>query len=492
MKIRAIVVFVALWSSSVFTSSEAQNSRSDWAEIAIDDLHFIRAILRENHPGPKDDVNPWFRDWYEQGFEDALRLAARAEDYPGYFFAIKYYMSGFQDGHLGALGDDRLQDGRLERRWAGVILGIEGEDYVVVSSDASFVPAPPVGARLIGCDERSPGELAEEILEPYFPLWSVRSVRPSHAPFLLVDEGCPFTKRPKRCVFDEDGERTSRELEWREISGEDLGAKIDEGLRPASPPIELRRFAENGYWISVSSFNGNDVETVSALQALLAALETESDAIQTADVLVVDVRGNGGGDSTWGERIASAIWGEAYVESVKPRAVAIDWRASPGNARFLGVSMRDRAKRQFGDDSEEAKSLEELGNGIQKAFEAGELFYRSNANADTPALTEPESVSAKVFFLTDNACFSACLNFADLMLSIDGVTHVGKETRADAIYIDNRSERLPSGLGRLGFSMKVYRGRPRGHNETYVPVHPWPGRMDDEKELETWILSLVK
>lgn len=191
-------------------------------------------------------------------------------------------------------------------------------------------------------------------------------------------------------------------------------------------------------------------------------------------------------------RFVLPIWGPAYVESIKPRPKAIDWRASPGNARFLGRAMRDRARRNFGEDSDQAHELEALGERIRLAFEAGEPFYRESFDTDAPAAVESEPVTAKAFFLTDNACFSACLDFADLLLSIPGVVHVGKETRADAIYIDNRSERLPSSLGYLGFSMKVYRWRPRGHNETYVPTHIWTGPMDSDKALETWVVRLTR
>ena len=79
----------------------------------------------------------------------------------------------------------------------------------------------------------------------------------------------------------------------------------------------------------------------------------------------------------------------------------------------------------------------------------------------------------RVFLLTDHACFSACLDFADVIRRVPGVVHVGLETRADAVYIDNRAQSLPSGLGWVGFSMKVYRNRLRGHNESYVPERVW-------------------
>ena len=78
------------------------------------------------------------------------------------------------------------------------------------------------------------------------------------------------------------------------------------------------------------------------------------------------------------------------------------------------------------------------------------------------------------------------------MRAIEGVTHVGQETSADAIYIDNRAVRLPSELGLLGFSMKVYRGRVRGHNESYMPQHEWTDDITDTPQLERWIATLAE
>jgi hypothetical protein len=38
--------------------------------------------------------------------------------------------------------------------------------------------------------------------------------------------------------------------------------------------------------------------------------------------------------------------------------------------------------------------------------------------------------------------------------------------------------------------MKVYRGRPRGHNQTYKPVHRFDGDMTDQTAVEAWVSRL--
>jgi len=96
-------------------------------------------------------------------------------------------------------------------------------------------------------------------------------------------------------------------------------------------------------------------------------------------------------------------------------------------------------------------------------------------------------VHAKVFFITDGRCMSACLTFADLILSTESVIHVGQPTSADSVYIETRSERLPSGIGRLGFSMNIRSKGLRGNNQPYIPAFVWDQDISDTKALEGWI-----
>jgi hypothetical protein len=457
-----------------------------WSDVAIDDLHFIRAILRENHPGPLDTVNPWFRDWFEQGFPQAVRLAERAQSYEGYYFAIQYYMNGFQDGHLGALGDDRLAEPKLERRWPGFLLRLAGDDLVVHAPRGTNSPVRP-GSRLVECDGRPAAAMAEEVLRTYVGLWSVRGVRPRLAPYLLIDEGNPFVRLPGQCRFGLDGRETVVTLVWTPVSNQALAGWMREIDPVPTQGIGLRAFGDRRYWISLPSFAGGDTATAAALLRLRDQVAANAPALQAAGLIVFDVRGNGGGNSQFGEDIAAALWGTPFIDAVRPRASAVDWRASAGNARFLrGVNLR-RIEQQFGPEAAYVREYGAFVAAMDAVVARGDAFLRQTPESATAATPPPNPVQARVVLLTDSHCFSACLDFADLLRAIPGAVHAGQETSADAVYIDNRAERLPSGEGFVGFSMKVYRGRPRGHNRSYLPAWPWEGSMSDTGALERWL-----
>jgi hypothetical protein len=72
-----------------------------------------------------------------------------------------------------------------------------------------------------------------------------------------------------------------------------------------------------------------------------------------------------------------------------------------------------------------------------------------------------------------------------------GAIPVGRETSADSLYMEIRKQALPSGLATISVPMKVYRGRVRGLNVSYKPVHEFGGDMKDQQAVEAWVASLA-
>lgn len=122
----------------------------------------------------------------------------------------------------------------------------------------------------------------------------------------------------------------------------------------------------------------------------------------------------------------------------------------------------------------------------------GQTYLRRNDSSILP-ITDKEAQSpfkGQVFFLTDNNCASACLDFADIARRLPDVLHIGLPTSADAVYIDNTDVELPSGQGQLSYSMKAYRNRIRANNEWYEPKVRWPGGAMTDPALAFWVKNL--
>jgi C-terminal processing protease CtpA/Prc len=92
----------------------------------------------------------------------------------------------------------------------------------------------------------------------------------------------------------------------------------------------------NGVWfVSVPTFNFNSEDNVKKIRDLISNLETKAPELRKS-IVVFDVRGNHGGDSAWGEEIASAIWGRGWVKYIEDGFDnTVDWRASAGNIKWM-------------------------------------------------------------------------------------------------------------------------------------------------------------
>jgi hypothetical protein len=223
------------------------------------------------------------------------------------------------------------------------------------------------------------------------------------------------------------------------------------------------------------------------LEKLVADVSAKAPELREATV-VLDVRGNGGGDSIWGYRIAVALWGQDWVDRI---AASIDgthdWRASPANI----AKVETIAQNAKGTEAEpywtQALAL------MRAAQRAHKPLARFDMTPTPPTGPPPKDpIRGRVFLLVDSACGSSCLDFADLLLRLPHVTMIGKSTFADAVYIDNNEAVLPSGLGTLSYGMKVYRHRVRKNNEWYDPKYAWPGGPMTDDAIARWVKTLPR
>ena len=219
----------------------------------------------------------------------------------------------------------------------------------------------------------------------------------------------------------------------------------------------------NSAWITISSFN----ERTAPIASITQSIEARAGTLRSLDRIVFDLRGNGGGDSAFGTRIARALWtAEVYRDWVPVSAGGVDWRATADNAAHVhGIAEKHASRGR----SEAAQSWTRLAERLDAAVAAGEDYARQNFRTREITRTLESPVSADVIVITDDACASSCLNFMDELLALPGVLHVGEETSSDTQYIDVRYVNLPSRVGRLFIPLKVYRDRRRPPGGTYVP-----------------------
>ncbi len=457
-----LVASVTPASARLGTAAAATN----WQAAARTDILAAFDIYRANHPGMHDPTNPGFAAQLERARDAGLAYAARAGDRSGYQRALGAFSAELQDGHaqltLNASANDTTS---REYLWPGFVAAWRGERLLIHSSQDFLLPT---GTAIEGCDGMAIADLAKTILLSQNFRWREEGDWWFRTPRIFragVGE-----ERPKLCTFlAPDGSRLTLTLEWKRAPA-DLVERLSRATDGERTPIGLWEPRTGLFIIGLPSFEPNDEER-RAYEALYEAIRTRRDALARARAVIIDLRYNGGGSSTWGQRVADALWGENAVEKRMAayfKHVSIWWRASEGNTKYIGKVAED-FRRQG--NKETAAWADALRSGMELAMARNEPFHVEADESDTPAKegSGETGFDRPVYVITPGGCRSACLDAVDIFTQFANVKLIGAPTSGDTPYMDTRSEVLPSGKGKIVIPNKLWMGKPRKPNEIYRP-----------------------
>ncbi len=456
-----------------------------WQQLAKADLDFLYQQVKANHPGVIDQQNPEFGDWLEQGYQQASSSIADIDGLAALQNMLRRYMAGFADGHMYL----NLTHQAASVRWPGFIVRKQGEQ-VIVSAVADDWPAalPPLNAQLLSCDGLTPQQLLVQQVLPYtINLPELAAAQYKHMPAILRADDSWQGGLLQQCRFAAAEDSQHYTLQWRRTSRQNW--QQQQSPHAAAAEFTLRTFSPNRYWITLPTFSPS-----AAQQVQLNAITEQLARLRSAEVVIFDVRGNGGGNSQWGAELALALYGKEHVYGVLTPIFSQGkayWRASADNTAAVATIATELTE-QFGTDADITHTFSDLA--VRMAQHAADALVPQNVTDTVPATekaateTSPSLTRAKVVLLTDEDCGSACLDFADMILPL-GAIHAGLPTFADTVYMDIRQLALPSKLGQFSLPQKVYRNRPRGHNQPYQPDATWwyQGDMQHSETLQAWL-----
>lgn len=467
--------------SCVCLAGEA-NSK-DWTQTTENDLFAMRELIVSSHPGVLDTNNKGFAEWLDKGYLESINLSTQVKSERDSLAVLNFYIAGFQDGHV------NLHRPTQEKSfWAGFVLGMQGVDFVVKSSSKNWpIPLPSIGSKVVSCDKKLLPEIIKNEISPYIDRrLNLKSTWLNLATYLTVDYASrPTMGRtlPKSCLIVlPNGVRQNFTLLWQEERGE-----LKPFLDQPQPPQTLQSLGGGRYWVHVSNFSPSASDNAS-LDTMLTRIKNINDA----NLVVLDTRGNRGGNSLVGIKILTALLGSQLIQSLdeQSRAYAM-WRVSP-----FAISTLDNAlssmENNYGKNSESYKFVFELTTAMKFALHNRQDWLRqpSTVSDGQDQLKEIDSRSfkGKLVLVTDSFCASACLDFVDVVRSIPRTIHVGLPTSADTLYIDVGSQLLPSGA-QFWLPLKVWRDRRRGNNQSYDPQLIFHGDINDTSAVKSWVFE---
>jgi hypothetical protein len=294
-----------------------------------------------------------------------------------------------------------------------------------------------------------------------------------NAPYFFWRDRLSYDSLPQACTFRiSDGRTAIYRLNWGPADERVMGAWAEQWRRE---PIGLTEPRSGIYRITLSTFSP-DEKGRSQYDKLFRDLDADAQQIAAARAIVIDLRNNNGGSSSWGEDVADRLWGKAAVDAALAkyfRHTQVWWLADRANIAHLRESAA-KFRAEGGRQIDEGIHLTDLATRLERARMRGKRFYVEDYGAilsrqatdATPRLLPP------VYVITDGGCASACLDAVDVFTRFPGVKLVGAPTSADSQYLDVRLQPLPSGRGAVWLPTKIWVRRPRRAGEVYRPDIP--------------------
>lgn len=438
----------------------------DWQAAARGDILAAYDLYVANHPGMHDPANPAFPARLRRAHDEALAIAGKAKDQAGYAMALGRFSDELSDGHA-LLVPKAPASASEPLRWPSFVPAWRGDRLLVFHAEAG---APvQAGERILACD----GVPAADFLRRRL---SGQNFRPNeggqwwaHAPRALV-QWQPVPQPPRSCRVERtDGAARDVTLNWVAAPLE-LFAHIASASEGERPEIGFSEPRPGIFHVGMPTFQPNE-EGRAAYARLYQVLRERRSELLKARAVIVDLRHNGGGSSAWSRDAADILWGEPQVDRAMAelfRGVEIWWRASPGNSTHVAeLAEKVRAAGREG----LALMLGATATDMRAAAAKGELFYKEPTDGGALAgqAPPPSDFTAPVYVITGGRCASACLDAVDVFTRFANTRLIGAPTSADSIYMEVRSQDLPSGAGRIVIPNKMWANRRRGTGDIYKP-----------------------
>lgn len=472
------------------TPEDARKEAERWSRTAVDDIRRAHQIIQQAHPAILDPDARDFHQWFRQGHGQAMALARRATTPQRAFAALRFYTSGYRDNHLVVWRPFNAAD----TTWAGWAVQRQGGHYRVSGRAAQWpIDTPQVGEQVLSCDGSPLDDLLTDKVAPFVTrLMHLESTK-SDLAWLLTHESpaVPLWEplRVRQCTTrTAAGEIRHYGMQWQPLTNKDSKA-LEQPRRPRQGITQVR---PGVHWVHASNFQPESRKAVARFEQMLDAIRQTGDA----QAVVLDARGNGGGDSLLGYRILMALLTDAILKVDKAQQPRAYWRVSSIALEAL-EERKAQSRETEGEDSLFYQFTQQMASLMQEAASRGQDFVEQPSDEEShpefqqdAAQKRTRRFSGQLVLVTDAHCMSACLDFVSAALRIPGIVHVGSPTGADTQYTDIADKAL-SPTVTLRVPLKVWKnhGRQDKEGRPYVPQFIFDGNLADTAAVQAWVLD---
>lgn len=466
-------------------------------------LDFVHKSINEMHPAILEPDATAFLDWHKNGYQKARELLLQVHTEADEAAVLRFYMAGYQDPHVNGYWDKRPYSkiDAKEDLWAGFVLAAKTNGYFV-QYRKNGEQYPPENAKILSCDQQPIDELLKQHFSPYFDLrWHILKARDYSAKALtLMLSNTGILNRPQfaTCDFLINNNINTYTIYWSTISEIEATHIAENYYSPYRLPL-VTRLDEDTHWINVSDFQLNTPEAVESQTQLL----TELLSINEMNTVILDTRGNQGGNSTHGFDILSAIFSKD--PEAKNYFLNHLQLKSQGSSGLFRVSwqfywsydyMLNKTIAIQGAQSEQTLMLQDLLIRLKNALNRGEKSFYQAENSEHNNMPAPDDnwkSHMKLVLITDRHCMSSCLDFVDWAKLIPNLLHLGEPTDADTIYTQVADMQSKYFSESFIFRVPIKTNkRQREDNKPYIPDVIYEGNINDDKLLKPWVFNQIE
>jgi hypothetical protein len=479
----SLIIFLGLfWASAIFAKSDAKQ----WERKVLADANAIHTLLQENYPAIhlKDSQA---MVWLESGYQQLLAEAATVKSRQGWYFSIKRYVDGFQDGLL------RLHEIDFPAKWPGFWVEDKGNGVEVVAHDQNhrWKALPPLGARIVSCDGRSIGSW----------LRASASLQGNHlgradyyASKLFWFQDNPYQALPKRCILSIAGTTMHFSLYYKLAWVDDV-TLLRKYTHPGVGKLGSREIKPHQYWIQLPKLAINDLRSSEDFGKLFAKAKADKEL----RALVLDLR-------HYREEPVADI--QKVVNYFLPQTWIRNFSDYPSNKTLkMAFAVSKQTYKKYQPDLLKFKTteinpdldVERLLRGIKWSKQRKRkllVLARPLRQTALPKIQEGEDASRKmskvqIVVITDRYCQGNCWRFLRALKVMPSVLHVGEAPMRWNRYAVPLSFKLGANLT-IDIPNAAWLNRLSGRRHSIDPQVYYPQDIENTPALTAWVQKLMK
>jgi hypothetical protein len=245
--------------------------------------------------------------------------------------------------------------------------------------------------------------------------------------------------------------------------------------------VDYHKFLNNSVWITIPSFQAGGGFDNPQLEKTLKNLINILPTFRDKDLVIFDVRGNGGGSSDLARPLILSLYSKEYLLSL---GTSFIWNQKwmyvdslfPGSGEYYAGNIKY---------SDARKKDEKL---YEKSF--WPISYGQNSNVFFNKVNNP--VHAQIVILADSRCGSMCYQFTRTLLGLPHAVLIGHSPDTMGRLTNPTTVSLPSRQATLYIGTREMIAPAYAFGHRLQPKYTFTGDIQNDSGVEKWVVNLYQ